>query len=158
MENKRGRGRLLRILVLAGIAVTALAFGSIAWSNAGDPDSSSSSVTANPNGTVTATVTGTWSWGDNSLPGGGKDSQSCWQGNKSATGVDGHQDVNGHYAVGLAVSWNDGANTPVTLTGKTEDGTPLTLHLKHTMDWTNADYCAGTTPAAPYPHGTFTAQ
>ena len=143
---------------LAALAFAGITGGTLAFANAGDPDSTSSSYVVNSDGSVTVTVNGTWSWGDNSVNGGGKDSQSCWNGNKPAQGVDGHQDVNGHYAIGIAVSWNDGSNTPVTLTGKAVDGTPVTLHLPSTMDTTLADYCAGTTASAPYPHGTFSAQ
>jgi hypothetical protein len=128
-----------------------------ALANAGDPDSTQASwqYASGTSGPVNVTVTGTWSWGDNSVQGGGKDSQSCWNGGKENT-EPGYNDANGHWAVGLAVSWND-SSTPNVLTGKASDGSTVTLHVGNAMDWTNPNYCAGTTPAAPYPSGTFTA-
>jgi uncharacterized repeat protein (TIGR01451 family) len=140
--------------LVAATALAALVVAPLAFENAGDPDSTTASwqyVSGN-SGPVRVTVDGTWSWGDNSIPGGGKDSQSCYPSNP----VSGYNDVNGHWAVGIAVSWND-SSTPNVLTGKATDGSNVTLHVGNAMDWTNPNYCAGTTAAAPYPSGTFSA-
>ena len=141
-------------LLVVAAAIAALLVAPLAFENAGDPDSAVATwhYVAGNSGPVVVTVNGTWSWGDNSLPGGGKDSQSCFPSNPVA----GYNDVNGHWAVGVAVSWND-SSTPNTLTGKATDGTSVTLHVGSTMDWTNPNYCAGTSAQAPYPSGTFTA-
>ena len=152
--RRRRRTTMLVSLLAAGIAALAGAGGALP--NAGDPDSTSASwqyVSGN-SGPVNVTVTGTWSWGTN--PSGGKDSQSCWSGTKPQNPVPGYNDVNGHWAVGLAVSWND-SSTPNVLTGKAADGSTVTLHVGNAMDWTNPNYCAGTSASAPYPSGTFTA-
>ncbi|HZQ04692.1 MAG TPA: hypothetical protein VFA88_11825 [Gaiellaceae bacterium] len=126
----------------------------MAFENAGDPDSTVATwhYVAGSSGPVVVTVNGTWSWGDNSLSNGGPDSQSCFPSNP----VPGYDDVNGHWAVGIAVGWND-SSTPNTLTGKATDGTAVMLHVGSAMDRTNPNYCAGTTASAPYPSGTFTA-
>src|SRR5579862_5072469 len=151
-----GSRRVLRrapLFVLAA-AIAALILAPLAFENAGDPDSTVATwqyVSGN-SGPVNVTVNGTWSWGDNSIAGGGKDSQSCFPSNPVA----GYNDVNGHWAVGIAVSWND-ASTPNTLTGTATNGTAVTLHVGNAMDFTDPNYCAGTTAAAPYPSGTFTA-
>jgi hypothetical protein len=137
--------------LVAAIAVPAV------FANAGDPDSTQASwvyTNGDPSQGVDVTVTGTWSWGTN--PSGGKDSQSCWSGNKPEKSAAGYDDVNGHAAVGIAVSWND-SSTPNTLTGKNTSGQPVTLHVGDTMDWVNPNYCAGTSASNPYPSGTFSA-
>jgi hypothetical protein len=124
-----------------------------ASANAGDPDWTHSTwaFVSGSSGPILVTVTGTWSWGDNGLPGGGADSQSCATGNTvSSTGMPGHE------ALGMTVSWDD-ASTPHVLTGTAKNGTPVTLHVGDAMDWMNADYCAGTTKADPYPSGSYTA-
>src|SRR5579862_212079 len=149
-----GCGRAVRrapLFVLA-VAVAALIAAPLAFENAGDPDSAVAtwSYVAGNSGPITVKVTGQWSWGDNSIQGGGQDSQSCFPSNP----VQGYNDVNGHWAVGIAGSWND-ASTPFTLTGKETDGTAVTLHVGSTMDYLNPNYCAGTTAAAPYPSGTY---
>jgi uncharacterized repeat protein (TIGR01451 family) len=91
---------------------------------------------------VKVVVTGNWNWV----------TQSCAQGGKN--GSVSSTDVNGHYAIGYAGSWND-STTPYTLTGKATDGTPVTLHVGSTMDSVLVDYCKGTTTSNPYPTGTF---
>lgn len=150
----RSAARWLAVLVAAGAAATAGFVVPNAAANAGDPDSTSATYTVGADGTVTVTVNGTWSWGTN--PSGGKDSQSCWSGSKPKDPVAGYDDVSGHWAVGIAVSWND-ASTPNTLTGKAVDGSTVTLHVGNAMDWTNPNYCAGTSASAPYPSGSFNA-
>ncbi len=154
--------RARRRVLFTGSVFTALVLLSVAAfmgdvprasANAGDPDSTQSTwhYVAGTSGPISVTVTGAWSWGDNSLPKGGKDSQSCASGGTVSSTY-----ASGHEAVGIAVSWND-ASTPNVLTGKGTNGNTITLHVGDSMDWTNGNYCAGTTTAAPYPSGTFTA-
>src|SRR4051794_14204734 len=147
-------GRLARRGVwLAAVVAAALVAVGTAAANAGDPDSTSATwkYVSGSSGPVLVTVNGTWSWGDNSQSGGGRDSQSCKDGSSVS-----QTNVNGHWAVGLAVDWGD-ASTPNALTGKAADGRQVTIRVGNAMDWTNPNYCAGTTAASPYPSGTFTA-
>jgi len=140
----------------AGAALIALAFSvTSAFANAGNPDSAKAtwSYSSGSSGPVTVTVSGTWDWGSNSVQGGGPGSQSCWNGGKQDT-VSGYDDVNGHWAIGLAVDWGD--STVVPTKWKLPNGQVFAA-TPGKMDWLNPNYCAGTTTSAPYPSGTWSA-
>jgi hypothetical protein len=125
----------LTVGVAAALAVP------LALANTATPTSSTAtwSYTNGSSGPVHVVVTGPWNWV----------TQSC----KSGSGVS-QTNVNGHYAIGFAGSWND-STTPNTLTGKDTNKNPVTLHVGNEMDQVIADYCKGTTTANPYPTGTF---
>lgn len=132
---RRGLTTLLVLGVAAAIVVP------LALANTATPTTSHStwSYVSGSSGPVKVTVTGDWNWV----------SQSCaGKGGVSST------DVNGHYAIGFAGSWND-STTPNTLTGKATNGTPVTLHVGNGMDQVIVDFCKGTTSSNPYPAGTF---
>lgn len=126
-------------LVLVIAAAIAVPF---AFANTATPTTSHSTwkYTSGNSGPITVTVTGHWNWV----------SQSCAQGKTLSS-----TDVNGHYAIGYAGSWND-SSTPYTLTGKATDGTAVTLHVGKTMDQSIVNFCKGATASNPYPTGTFT--
>jgi len=125
----------LTVGVAAALAVP------LALANTATPTSSTAtwSYKSGSSGAVHVVVTGPWNWV----------SQSC----KSGSGVS-TTNINGHYAIGFAGSWND-STTPYTLTGKDTNKNPVTLHVGDTMDQVIADYCKDATTANPLPTGTF---
>jgi uncharacterized repeat protein (TIGR01451 family) len=142
MSPKHGRSRArLGIATVIALAVAAAVAVPLALANTATPTSSHStwSYVKGSSGPIRVTVRGNWNWV----------TQSCaTKGGVSST------DVNGHYAIGLAGSWND-STTPNTLTGKATDGTPVTLHVGNKMDQVLVNYCKNTTASSPYPRGTF---
>jgi hypothetical protein len=137
-RGPRSRSGLALVLVLT---VAAAIVVPLALANTATPTTSHStwSYVNGNSGQVEVVVTGNWNWV----------TQSC----ASKSGVS-STDVDGHYAIGFAGSWND-STTPYTLTGKATDGTPVTLHVGDHMDQAIVDYCKGTTASSPYPTGTF---
>jgi hypothetical protein len=143
-RSPRARFSLATIL---GLVIAAAVAVPLALANTATPTTSHSTwsyVNGGSSGPVKVTVTGDWNWV----------TQSC----ASKSGVS-STDINGHYAIGFAGSWND-STTPYTLTGKATDGTPVTLHVGSNFSPGQgtylASYCAGTTASSPYPTGTFT--
>ena len=144
----RPKRRVRTVLAALVIAVAALAAVSSAFANAGNPDSVSATwqYVSGTSGPVSVSVSGTWDWGSNSVKDGGHDAQSCAQGPSVS-----QTDINGHYAVGVAVAWGD-SSTPNKLSAHGQS-----IMVGNAMDWLNASYCAGTTASAPYPSGSFSA-
>jgi len=137
-KSPRGRFGAALVVTLGVAAALAVPF---ALANTATPTSSQStwSYVSGNSGAVHVVVTGPWNWV----------TQSCKSGSSVST-----TNVNGHYAVGFAGSWND-STTPNTLTGKATDGTPVTLHVGNHMDQSINDYCKGTTQSNPTPVGEF---
>ena len=133
-------------VAVAAAALVALVTVPLALANTATPTTSHAtwSYVGGSSGPVDVTVTGDWNW----------PTQSCAQGGPKGGGGVSATDVNGHYAIGFAGSWND-STTPNTLTGKDVNGNPVTLHVGNTMDQSIVNYCEGTTAASPYPSGTY---
>ena len=142
-----------------------LVYGAVsAFANAGNPTSTSATwqYVSGASGPIIVTVSGNWSWSGTDDDGDG--SQSCLSGGGPGPGGPGgpgapggaggtlsQTNVDGHYAVGIAVAWGD-SSTPNTLSVA---GT--TLKLGSGMDYLNAAFCAGTTKSSPYPSGSYSA-
>jgi hypothetical protein len=140
-KGRKPRARF-SLAVMAALVVAAAVAVPLALANTATPTTSHSTwayVNGGSSGPVKVVVTGDWNWV----------TQSCAEkGSVSTT------DVNGHYAIGFAGSWND-STTPNTLTGKATDGTPVTLHVSNSMDRVNPNYCRSATASNPYPVGSF---
>lgn len=143
MSWKFGKSPRARFGVALAITVGVVAAVAVplALANTATPTSTHAtwSYANGSSGPVHVVVTGPWNWV----------TQSC----KSGSGVS-TTNVNGHYAIGFAGSWND-STTPNTLTGKDTSGNPVTLHVGNTMDQSIVNWCANATAANPYPTGTF---
>lgn len=146
MSFKHGRGPRVRLglATLLALGVAAAVAVPLALANTATPTTSHAtwSYVNGSSGPVEVVVTGSWNW----------PTQSCAQG--APKGSVSHTDVNGHYAIGFAGSWND-ATTPNTLTGKATNGQQVTLHVGNKMDQAIVDYCRNATASNPYPTGTY---
>lgn len=134
------RGRFTVALALALAVAVALAVP-LAMANTATPVSTQStwSYVNGNSGAVKVIVTGNWNWA----------TQTCIEDHTLYTTY-----VDGHWAVGLAGSWND-STTPNTVAGKDTNSNPVALHVGNSMDQTIGEFCANATKANPSPSGIF---
>ena len=138
--GKSPRGRIGVALGLALAVAVALAVPLAMANSAAATDSQSTWSYVNGNsGAVKVIVTGDWDW----------TTQNCKEANTVWT-----TNVDGHWAIGFAGSWND-STTPNTLTGTDTNANPVVLHVGNSMDESIAEWCANATAADPHGTGTF---